>query len=118
MLESAYEAILVDQLRKRGLEVRTQVPIAVEFEGSRVDQGFRADIVVEQALLIELKSIERLTRVHAKQVLTYLRFMHLPVGLLMNFGAPLFRDGLKRIVNRHSDTSGSQLRINQNAPNS
>lgn len=113
MLESAYEAILVDQLRKRGLQVETQIMVPIVFDGAVVDRGFRADVVVERKLLIELKSVTKLTPVDGKQVLTYLRFLELSVGLLMNFGAPTFKEGLRRIVNRHANTHGSNLRINQ-----
>jgi iron complex transport system substrate-binding protein len=69
--------------------------------------------VVEKILIIELKSVEQLAPVHYKQLLTYLRLMHLPVGLLLNFGAATFREGIKRVVNEHHDLSGSRLRVNQ-----
>lgn len=99
MLESAYEAVLSAMIRREGLFVETQVPIPIRFDDLVIEQGFRADLLIEGKLLIELKSVERLLPVHGKQVLTYLRFMNLPLGFLMNFGAPLFRDGLKRVVN-------------------
>lgn len=78
-----------------------------------IDPGFRADIVAEGKLLIELKSVERLMPVHSKQVLTYLRFMKLPVGLLMNFSCETFREGLKRVVNNHHEIESSRLNIHQ-----
>ena len=113
MLESAYEAIMSAVLISRGLVVERQKIIPIRFNDLIVDDGFRADLVVEGKLLIELKSVERLAPVHGKQVLTYLRFMDLPVGLLMNFGAATFREGLRRIVNQHVDTGSSRLRINR-----
>ncbi|MEP6785182.1 MAG: GxxExxY protein [Sphingomonadales bacterium] len=112
LLEGAYEAILADALVRRGLRVERQRPVPIVFEGVAVEHGFRADLIVEGLLLIELKSIERLSPAHGKQVLTYLRFLNLRVGLLMNFGAPTFHEGLKRIVNGHTDTDASPLRIN------
>lgn len=78
---------------------------------SSFSEGFRADLLVEGRLLIELKSIEVLSAVHKKQVLTYLGLMNLPLGLLMNFGAATFREGIKRIVNNHTDFASSRLRV-------
>ena len=101
LLESAYEALMAHSLRKRGLAVERQRPVPLHFDGVAVDEGFRLDLLVDGKLLIELKSVERLAPVHGKQVLTYLRLMNLSLGLLMNFGAPTFREGLKRIVNGH-----------------
>jgi iron complex transport system substrate-binding protein len=113
LLESAYEAVLASVIAKRGLSVERQRVIPIYFDDLTIDDGFRADLVVEGKLLIELKSIERLAPVHGKQVLTYLRFMKLPIGLLMNFGAPTFREGLRRIVNQHINTGSSPLRVNR-----
>jgi GxxExxY protein len=113
MLESAYEAVLAHLLVRRGLAVERQKIIPLHYEGLIIDQGFRADLVVEDRLLIELKAVERLSSVHGRQVLTYLKFMNLPMGLLMNFATDLFRDGLKRVVNKHVDTANSRLNINQ-----
>lgn len=78
---------------------------------SSFSEGFRADLLVEGRLLIELKSIEVLSAVHKKQVLIYLGLMNLPLGLLMNFGAATFREGIKRIVNNHTDFASSRLRV-------
>jgi len=111
LLESFYEAALAASLRRRGLGVETQRPISVEYEGLILD-GFRVDILVEQTLLIEVKSLERLAPVHGKQLLTYLRLMKQPLGLLMNFGCATFREGIKRVVNNH-DFASSRLRVNQ-----
>ncbi len=113
LLESAYEAVLANVISKRGLSVERQRIIPICFDDLIIDDGFRADLLIEGKLLIELKSIERLAPVHGKQVLTYLRFLNLPVGLLMNFGAPTFREGLRRIVNQHVNTSSSPLRVNR-----
>lgn len=113
LLESAYEAVLAHSLELRGLRVERQKLIPITYEGLTVEGGFRADILIENALLIELKSIDRLAPVHGKQVLTYLRFLELPIGLLMNFGGETFKEGLRRIVNNHTPTSETRLRINR-----
>ncbi len=113
LLESAYETVLAHLLAKRGLDVKTQVIVPIIYDGIKIDQGFRADIIAEGKVLIELKSVERLMPVHGKQVLTYLRFLNLPVGLLMNFSSETFREGLKRIVNKHHQTKSSRLNIHQ-----
>ena len=118
MLESAYEAVLAHLLTQRGLSVERQKVIPLHYAGLLIDQGFRADLVVEGKLLIELKAVERLSSVHGRQVLTYLKFMNLPVGLLMNFATDRFRDGLKRIVNNHVETENSRLNINQHSSRS
>jgi iron complex transport system substrate-binding protein len=99
LLESVYEAVLAHSLAARGLAVDRQKPVPIRFAGIVMDEGFRADLLVEGKLLIELKSVERTAPVHGKQVLTYLRLMDLRLGLLMNFGAATFREGIKRVVN-------------------
>ena len=99
LLESAYEACLAYSLADRGLSVERQKPIPIRFNGTVIEVGFRADLLVEGKLLIELKSTEGHAPVHAKQVLTYLRLMDMPLGLLMNFGAPTFKEGLRRLAN-------------------
>jgi GxxExxY protein len=93
--------VLYQSLERRGLFVERQRPIAIHFDGIAVDEGFRADLFIEGKLLIELKSVERTAPVHLKQVLTYLRLMNLPLGLLMNFGAATFREGVRRVANGH-----------------
>lgn len=117
MLESAYEALLAELLIRAGLRVERQRIIPISLDDIVVDAGFRADLIVEGQLLIELKSIERLAPVHGKQVLTYLRFMDLRLGLLMNFGAPLFKDGLRRIVNNHTAAPSISKRGNDRSEN-
>jgi GxxExxY protein len=102
LLESVYEAALAYGLASRGLVVERQKPVPIRLEGVILDEAFRADLLVEGKLLIELKSVERTAPVHGKQVLTYLRLMDLPLGLLMNFGAATFREGVKRVANSRS----------------
>lgn len=106
LLETAYEAFLAAALTERGLRVEMQRPVPVTYRGVAVRDAFRIDLLVEGKLIIEVKSLERLAPVHAKQLLTYLRLMDLPLGLLMNFGADMFRNGLKRVVNDRSDFVG------------
>jgi GxxExxY protein len=115
LLETVYEMVLAEMLKERGLWVRRQVQVPIELLGLKFDEGFRADLIVEDSLLIELKSVENLLPVHSKQVLTYLRLLHMPLGLLINYGAATFKEGVKRIVNRHDNTSASKLRINSNS---
>jgi iron complex transport system substrate-binding protein len=100
LLESVYEVVLAHELEKRGLKVEQQKPVPIEFEGIRFDEGFRADLIVEDCIIVELKSVEELSRVHSKQLLTYLRLLDYRLGLLINFGAPVIKDGIRRIVNR------------------
>jgi GxxExxY protein len=99
LLESAYEMIFFEALKRQGLRVERQVPISIEVDDVRVVDAFRADLLVEGQLLIELKSVESIAPVHLKQVQTYLRLMELPLGLLMNFGAATFQSGCKRVIN-------------------
>lgn len=114
LLESVYEAVLEKLLTEQGLKVSRQQPIPVEVMGLSINEGFRADLIVEDLLLIELKSVENLAPVHSKQVMTCLRLLDLPLGLLINFGAALFKDGCKRIVNGKQDFTSSSLRVNNN----
>ncbi len=99
LLESVYQRILAYELRKGGLAVETEVPIPVEWDGHVMDEGFRADMIVAGRILVELKSVETLQNVHKKQTLTYLKLTKIKLGLLINFGAPLLKDGIHRIVN-------------------
>ena len=99
LLEIVYEAVLARRLEKRGLLVERQKPISIEFEGEHFDEGFRADLIVNGLVIIELKSVEKLSAVHKKQLLTYLRLMDLKVGYLLNFGDALMKDGISRIIN-------------------
>lgn len=99
LLESVYEAVLAKVLGQRGLMVERQKPVPVHFQGLSFDEGFRLDLLVDGRVIVELKSIEMLAPVHAKQMLTYLRLMDLRVGLIINFGAPTLKEGVRRIVN-------------------
>lgn len=99
LLESVYEAALAHELAGRGFSVRRQVSIPVRYRDIRFDEGFRADLIVNDSVLIELKSVERFTEAHKKQLLTYLRLTGHRIGLLINFGAPLLRSGIHRVVN-------------------
>jgi len=97
-LESVYEVILYKELQKRGHQVERQRPIRIVYEGAVFDEGFRTDLWINNLLLVELKSVEKLTPVHSKQVLTYLKLTGLRLGLLINFGEALLKNGLKRIA--------------------
>ena len=111
LFESVYETVLSKLLENQGLLVERQKPVAVSYAGIEFQEGFRLDVLVDKRLIIELKSVEAILPVHSKQLLTYLRLMDLPLGLVINFGAPVFRDSVKRVVNHHSDFAGSQLRV-------
>jgi GxxExxY protein len=100
LLESVYEAALNHELTKRGLKIEKQKMVPVEYDGLTFDQGFRADIIVEDLVIIELKSVEAVAPVHKKQLLTYLRLSDKKLGLLINFGAALIKDGIFRVANK------------------
>jgi iron complex transport system substrate-binding protein len=100
LLESVYEVVLAHELEKRGLKVERQKPVSITYDGLRFDEGFRADLIIEDCVVVELKSVEQLSPVHSKQLLTYLRLLDYRLGLLINFGAPVIKDGIRRIVNR------------------
>ena len=99
LLESVYEAILSYELEKAGLSIKRQQGIPVTYDNLKLDLGFRADIVVENKVIIELKSVEAIAPVHQKQLLTYLKITGLKLGLLVNFNSALIKDGIQRIVN-------------------
>ena len=99
LLETVYEAALAHELTDRGLQIERQVSIPVEYRGIRFDEGFRADLIVEDRVILELKSAEKTTPTHKKQVQTYLKLTGLKLGYLMNFGAALMKDGITRLVN-------------------
>lgn len=103
LLESVYEALLSERLRRLRFEVDRQKLLPVEFDGVTLQDGYRVDLLVENKLIIEVKSVERLAPVHSKQLLTYIRLARQPVGLLMNFGGETYREGLRRIVNGPAD---------------
>lgn len=99
LLESVYREILAHELRKLGLKVQTEVPVPVRWEDVELEIGFRADLIVEDMVIVELKSVEVVAPAHKKQLLTYLRLSGKKLGLLLNFGAALMKDGIHRIVN-------------------
>jgi GxxExxY protein len=113
LLESVYETVLAGKLVDAGYRVERQKPIDILFEGSVFVAAFRVDLMVENRLLIEIKSVEALNAVHGKQLLTYLRLTNQPVGLLINFGGATLREGLKRVVNDHIPSASPRLRVNQ-----
>jgi GxxExxY protein len=113
LFESVYEAALAAILERRGLHVVRQQPIAFSYEGIEFAHGFRADLVVEACVLVELKVVDRLTRTNRTQLLTYLRLGGFPVGLLLNFGAGTMKEGMKRLVNDLPSSAASPLRVNR-----
>jgi iron complex transport system substrate-binding protein len=98
LFESVYELVLADMLASRGLQVQRQTPIPIRIGDKVFDEGFRADLIVDHRVIVEIKSIEQLARVHKKQVLTYLKLSGLPVGLLINFGGDLIKGNIERLV--------------------
>ena len=103
LLESVYEVVLVHELRKHQLKADRQVPIPIVYESIHFEEGFKADVIVNDLLLIELKSVEQMIPVHKKQLLTYLRLTNKRLGLLINFGAELIKDGISRVANGMPD---------------
>jgi GxxExxY protein len=116
LLESLYEALLACELRRRGLHVERQRLIRVSYDGIAIEDAFRADLLVEQCVIVEIKSVERAVPVHTKQLLTYLRLTNLRVGMLVNFGAERMKDGIERVVNNYTPAGSSRLRVNHPHP--
>ncbi|MBA4162728.1 MAG: GxxExxY protein [Novosphingobium sp.] len=113
LLESAYEMILAEKLRSKGIQVDRQVPIDIKYDGIEVKEAYRIDLLLNHCLIIEVKAVEQTQPVHAKQVLTYLAFTGLTLGFVMNFGMGTFKDGLRRLVRNHSSSfASSRLRAN------
>lgn len=104
LLESVYEAVMIYELSRRGLEVESQVPIPVEWDEIKLEVGFRADLIINHKVVIELKSVEQVSHVHKKQLLTYLRLANCHLGLLINFNTALIKDGISRVVNNLQTT--------------
>ena len=115
LLESVYETMLAEMLRREQLTVERQKPVPVRMGTISVDEGFRADLLIEGRLLLELKAVEKMVPVHQRQVITYLRLLDLPLGFLINFGAARFKEGIQRIVNKHAASQASILRIHTSA---
>lgn len=113
LLESVYEIVLSRALERIGLKVERQKSITIEYDGMEFCSAFRLDLLVDNRLVVEIKSVEMLSKAHSKQLLTYLRLIEQPVGLLINFGSASFREGIKRVVNSHTNFAASRLRVNQ-----
>ena len=113
LLESVYEAVLAGKLAQAGYVVDRQVAVGIEFEGLRFENAFRVDLIVNHRLLVEIKSVESLSKAHMKQLLTYLRLTKQPVGLLINFAGATLKEGLRRVVNDHSPSASPRLRVNK-----
>lgn len=116
LLESVYETVLAARLLREGLSVERQRPVSFKFEDMTFTDAFRIDLLIEGRPIIEIKSVEALAKVHGKQLLTYLRLSQQPLGLLINFGAPRFSEGVKRVVNSHTHFAASRLRVHQGRP--
>ncbi len=114
LLESVYEMLLAARLERMGYGIARQRAIDVEYDGIVFPAAFRIDILVDERLLVEIKSVERLMPVHGKQLLTYLRLTRQPVGLLINFGGETLKEGLKRVVNDYRPSASPRLRVNKN----
>ncbi len=99
LLESVYEVLLAHELKTRGFTVERQVIVPIEYRGIKFEEGYRLDLIVEDTVIVEIKSVEELTKVHHKQLLTYLRMMDKPLGLLLNFNVHLMKEGVSRIAN-------------------
>ena len=102
LLESVYEVSLAYELAKRGLNVMRQVPMKIKYEDVIFDEGFRADMIINDYVIIELKSVEKVHPVHKKQLLTYLKLADKRLGFLINFGEVLIKNGITRVVNKYS----------------
>ena len=113
LLESVYELVLAKAIERRGFHVERQRPISFTFDSMNFSDAFRADLLVEGVLIIEVKSVEQTLPVHGKQVLTYLRLLKQPLGLLINFGGETLKEGLRRVVNNHKTFAPSRLGVNK-----
>ncbi len=106
LLESVYEVLLARELARRGFTVERQKPITIDVDGIRFDSAFTVDLLVEGLVVVEVKSVDRFVPAHWKQVLTYLRLLHLPLGYLLNFGCATMKEGLQRVVNDYDGGYG------------
>ena len=113
LLETFYEQILAAKLEKMGLMVTRQKPINIVYGDVEIKNAFRIDLLINDMLILEIKSVGQIVPMHAKQLLTYLRLTQLSLGLLINFGGPTFKSGIRRVVNNHTDFASSRLRVNQ-----
>ena len=112
LVESVYEVVLARELERRGLRAARQKSVSFDFDGLNFRDCLRVDLLVESRVVVEIKSVEKTLPVHQRQLLTYLRLMHLRVGLLINFGAPTLREGLQRIVHELPPSASPRLRVN------
>jgi iron complex transport system substrate-binding protein len=112
MLEIVYENILAKELERRGFRAARQVPISLDYEGMHFADICRADILANETIVVEVKSVELLVPVHAKQLLTYLRLLQLPLGLLINFGSATLKEGIRRVANTRSNSAPPRLCVN------
>ena len=101
LLETAYEGCFAHELDLRGVKYQRQLPVPLNYKGKVIEVGFRADVVLEQRFLIELKAVEQLAPIHQAQVITYLKLLRFPLGLLINFNTVLIKDGIHRVLNPH-----------------
>ena len=101
LLESVYEIVLSGSLERRGLTFDRQMPVDIQYDGMQFQSAFRIDLLIGKCLVLEIKSVERLANVHAKQLLTYLRLTDLTLGLLLNFSGETMKEGIRRVVNNH-----------------
>jgi GxxExxY protein len=113
MLENASELILFKKLAARGLSVERQLAVDIDYQGIHVASAFKLDLLVERKLVVELKATESLLPVYGRQVLTYLKLMDLSLGLLINFGAPTIKKGIKRVANNHKDLASLRLGVKE-----
>jgi iron complex transport system substrate-binding protein len=113
LLESVYEAVLARSLARRGFDVERQKSISFECDGMFFENAFRIDLLIDERVIIEIKSVEQLASVHSKQLLTYLRLTDMQVGLLINFGGATLKEGLRRVVNSLPSSASPRLRVNQ-----
>jgi GxxExxY protein len=115
LLESVYETVMAGRLAALGYSVARQHAVDIRFDGQLFPAAFRIDLLVDERLVVEIKSVERLNAVHGKQVLTYLRLIEQPVGMLINFGGETLKEGVRRIVNDHRPSASPRLRVHQSS---
>ncbi|MGF7170264.1 iron complex transport system substrate-binding protein [Sphingobium xanthum] len=113
LLESVYEMVLAAKLANKGYLVERQKAVDIEFDGLHFPGAFRVDLLIDERLVVEIKSAELLTKAHGKQLLTYLRLLQQPVGLLINFSGATLKEGIRRVVNDHQSSASSRLRVNR-----
>jgi len=112
LFETTYEVVLADALESAGLRVERQVLVPIQYRGREINEAYRLDLLVERMVVVECKSVEKLSPVHSQQLLTYLRLGGFPIGLLLNFGEGRLVDGVKRLVNNYQPPTESMLRVN------